>query len=512
MCRRRQNQHNEEPKTAFEFIPMAGICCLLLVAAGVSLAGPQKALSETEKATQTISDPQPLWRTLSQMNPVERQNASIEFETFDNGTAALQLQLNRAAESWNRGDVSNAMATVRSLENSGNRFALGISWKSPPAVAKINGAPLGTIGNASNPHLDGHNGTGNAFIALQDSDSSYNWRVYFSSDGGHNWVETYSWFSGVPIIDIGASVLGDYFNVIYVPWGSPRSARIRRCIASTGAGDPTFDSNGWLEIYDDSTADVIEVELASNQEGNNNRLHLFSIFSDGRLTYHYTNEEGGDGDLAWTPLDTGITNATGNLHAANNDRKEPGSPGGHLFALFRDDINLITVFRWKPNLGSDIHYIAAYHDDTLDISAFRDHVVVVHTYGHATRTGLRSWASDDAGDTWSYDYLDSGSHGDVSQPKVTLRGGGGAVIAFQRDSTGDDLVFMCTRGYSDQPWTDPFPATDVSLTIDTQMDLEALPKGGFGLVSIHSGGFPWYDQMPLIFRHGFEFGDSVDWD
>ncbi len=512
MYRHRRNQHNDKSKTAFQFTLLAGISCLLLAAAGVSLAGPQRALSETKQATKIVSEPQPQWRALSQMNPVDQQNANIEFETFDNDNPTLQLRLNEIAESWNRGDVSSAIATVRSMEDTGNRFALGISWKSPPAIAKINGAAIGTIGNASNPHLDGHNGTGNAFIALQDSDSSYRWRVYFSSDAGRNWVETYSWNSGVPIVDIGAAVVGDYFYVTYIPWGSPGSARIRRCVASTGAVDSTFGPDGWLEVYDETAADVTEVELASNQEGNNNRLHLFSILSDGRLTYHYTTEDGGDGDLAWTPLDPGVTDAAGNLHTANNDRKEPGSPGGHLFALYRNEDDHIKVFRWKPELGSDISGIAPYFESDLDISAFRDYVVIVHPYDTGTTTGLRCWTSDDAGDTWSYSFLDSGGQGDVSQPKVTLRRGGGIVVAYQQDSWGDDLVFMRTRGYSDLPWTDRVPATDVSLTIDTQMDLEALPEGGFGLVSIHSGGIPWYDQTPLIFRHGFEFGDSVDWD
>ena len=49
MYRHRRNQHNDKSKTAFQFTLLAGISCLLLAAAGVSLAGPQRALSETKQ-------------------------------------------------------------------------------------------------------------------------------------------------------------------------------------------------------------------------------------------------------------------------------------------------------------------------------------------------------------------------------------------------------------------------------------------------------------------------------
>ena len=267
--------------------------------------------------------------------------------------------MNDAAASWNRADFAKAIATVKSLEDSGNRFAFGISWKLPPAVSKINGAAIGTIGNASNPHLDAHNGT------------------------------------------------------------------------------------------------------------------------------------------------------------ANNDLHDSVSSGGFLFALYRSDADSIVVFRWKPALASDVRTIAPYFEGEFDVSAYRDHVVIVHILDTTGSTGLRYWVSHDSGDTWSYGFLDPGAPGiyDVSQPRVTLRRGVGIAVAFQRDSVhGDDLIYMRTRGYSDQPWSDPVPVTDVGLSIDTQMDLDALPNVGLGIVSIHSGGIPWYDQTPLIFRNGFEFGDSADWD
>ena len=190
----------------------------------------------------------------------------------------------------------------------------------------------------------------------------------------------------------------------------------------------------------------------------------------------------------------------------------PGSPGGFLFAVYRANDNGIDVCRFLPALAVDVRGIAPYFTDDPAISAYRDRAVIVHTYDAPPRTGLRYWFTEDAGDSWSYGFLDYGGYGDVNQPDVTLRRGGGIVVTYQRDSSPEDFLFMRTRVYGDETWSEAVQVSDVGLTVGTDIALEALPEGSLGLVSFHTGGIPWYDQTPLIFRNSFELGDTLDWD
>ena len=186
-----EDHHFNACRSRFSFFRrlFSGALCLLI---GVSVSSAQMPTLDggRDGALNGISQAQPLWRTLSDMSAAERHNAHIEFEALESGESSLQLQLNNAAAWWNRGATADAVGVVRSLEESFRAFAFGVSWKSPKLTAKVNGAALSAHGNSFNPHLDAHNGTANLLIAMQDVDSSYHWRVYFSTDGGMNWAET----------------------------------------------------------------------------------------------------------------------------------------------------------------------------------------------------------------------------------------------------------------------------------------------------------------------------------
>jgi len=308
-------------------------------------------------------------------------------------------------------------------------------------------------------------------------------------------------------------VSGDYFYVSYTYDSNPGSARLRRCLTSTGAVDYSYGDNNWVEVYNDTEANIFDLELTSNQEANNNRLYLFSILSDGRLLFDFADQDGGDGSLAWNRLSTDVTDAGSYLDVAYNDRENPSAVGGWVFAVYRTTDNKIDVFRFiNPFPGSGVTEIAPWFSGSPRISAYRSRIVVVYLSDNSPSRGVNYAFSEDTGDTWSYNILDYGDQGDVFEPVVSLKRGGGIATAYQRASAGSDFVCMRHGNYDNALVSTPEAATDIGLDLGSRMSLQALPEGGLGLVSIHSGGIPYYDRTPLIFSNGFELGDILDWD
>ncbi|RLE17175.1 MAG: hypothetical protein DRJ65_23160 [Acidobacteria bacterium] len=378
---------------------------------------------------------------------------------------------------------------------------------------KILGGAINARTGCSNLHLDAHNDSGNLFLAMLDTGGGNNLGVYFSSDHGRTWAESYSanWGSSGSWIDIGGRVVGDYYYLTYAYSGYPGSARVRRFDALTGQFDLGFGGGGaWLEVFNAGTANVVELALASNHGDADTRLYLVSILSDGSLKFFWTDQDGGDGTLGWTEIDTGITNAADHLDVSFNPHQSVNTTG-YLFASYRGTDDNIWIFR-RMSWGNDATNLAPYFGDGVHVSAFGDHVVVVYTYSNSGASAVAYKISYNSGDTWLLGLIDPGAEGDAYQPDVTLRRGGGIVVAFQRDSAGDDLVFLRSRSYSGPDWSETTAATDVAMAIESEIELQALPEGGLGLVTLHTNSIPWFDQTPLIFRSSFELGDTVGWD
>jgi len=473
--------------------------------------------SEEAMPAKGTSDAKPLWLTLSDMNPAERQNAHISFEAFDTGNIALLDRLKQAADLWNGGDTSTAVTIVRTLEDAGRSFAVGISWKAPRGPAKMNSTAVGSHGSAHNPHLDGHKASGNVFIAIEDADGGDFMRVYFSSDGGGTWAETWSAHvaGGNTILDISGVVVGDYFYVTYAVGSIPGSAWVLRIHASTGIRDMTFNTTGSIEAFDSTPNDIVELQLTSNQDDNNNRLYLFSILSNDTLALLVTDEDGGDGSLAWTPVVTGVTNAADNLDVAYNAGNETGDT--ILFAIYRVigvTTDRIHALRINTAMICNTTDLSRYYGSSdLHISAYRNEVMAVYEYSNGGTSWILYGVSFNGGGLWYEGILDNGSEGNCYQPNVTLRRGGGVVVAYQRDLVGDDLIFMLTRPYTDTYWSTPAEVvTDADLSLGTAVELQALPKGGPGVIWFSFDNYAHFDQTERIWRNSFENGDTVDWD
>jgi len=456
---------------------------------------------------------QPVWKSLEDMDAVERADVLIGLENLESGNTALQKQLDAVAQAWNSGDTDAAIASLKRLDFQAIRPALAISSKSPHFREGGDRGIIGTRTDCLNPHLVVHSATAGIFLVLQDIEtSSYHWRVYFSIDGGRSWAETFSWNATIPIVDVGAAVVDGYLYITYVTESTASSARVRRCLVSTGAGDSSYGTSGWMEVFDDSGANVVDLEMSSNQEGNDNRLYLFAIMTDGKLTLDFADEEGGNNEDDWTRLDTGVTDAVNCLDVAFNNNGIPGEAGGYLFAVYRNMANKIFVFRFKnPFPEKDTTEIAPYYADHPSISAYRRRLMVVYTADFSPFYGSAVAYSENAGDIWRARILDGGFEGNIHEPVTEIGGGNGLAAVFQRQASSDDLPMISCGNYTDQTLLLPVAASETGLTLGTRMDLAALPDGGLGLVSIHAGGVPFFDRTPMLFLNGFEIGDAEDW-
>jgi len=479
-----------------------GTAALLIMTAGSLHAG--HIVSERISTSNAVSRSTILEEIIS----LDRSEARIELESLNSSDLGFQDQLNGIARLWNRGETAAAIASLRQIEGRYADIALGISRLTPQQTGRDNA--VSAYAPSSDPNLDCDTETGNIFTAIKDGNDPYKWRVYRSVDGGRSWTESFSWNSTVPIIDIGAAVVGDYFYICYLTESHPDSVRVRRTSTATGQGDTTYF---WHEVFNDPV-NVSSIDIASNQEANNNRLYLFAINSGGELRSFYTDEEGGSNpDLPWTELNTGVSDAAGGLDLAFNDRTPAGTEGGYLFALYRTTADKINVFRFiYPFPANGTTEVGSYFRHDPRISAYRGRVVVVYTTEISSSVGAGMALSADSGATWSWEILDGAVDGDVAEPVVTLRGGGGVMIAYQRDLSGDDSSFFRAGPYDELPLSSSAAAGDTIPELGTRMDLEALPEGGPGLLSIDENGIPRFDRIPTIFLNGFELGDTLDWD
>jgi len=494
----------------------AGVVRALFLSAVLCfLIGPGLVFPETScaAASSGLIRPEALSQILSELSPDEQQLTRIGLESLESPDNTLQFVLDEASSLWNSGRIAAAVTMVKSLEDNGRRFALGLARPSGEAHEKVKGGTIGTREHYCCPYLGAHNGTGNILIAVKNTDSAYHWSIYFSTDGGANFSETYTWSSNYPIVDIGAIVVGNYFYITYVTENLPGNAKLRRCPVSDGQVDTSFGPSGWITVFDDTDANIVDLELASNQEGNNNRLYLFAIHTDGKLSYDFTDDEGGEGDTDWSRIDTGVSNAGSYLDVSYNDRSEAGTPGAYLFAVYRTTSNKVDLFQAinpYPSVASE--EIGSWSGDRPRISAYRDQVVIVWKSSASPNVGVYYTVSEDGGDTWTYGFADTGNLGNAHVPVVSLSRGTGIVIAYQRESSGDDFAFMRQSDYGIHPLSYSSAVSNVGLSLGEDMFLKELPEGGIVLLSIHPDGVLYYDRIPMIFQNGFELGDNLDWD
>ncbi len=378
----------------------------------------------------------------------------------------------------------------------------GITMAETP---EVNSRQISTADYGSNPDLDWHEGTGNLFITMPRFESEYSWHVYYSNDNGRTWSETFSSSSKFDIQHkISGIVTGDYFYVAY-PSLDEHGAIVRRFNASTGALDNGFGSN---EVFSEPGVVVKHLELASNQ---NDRLYLFSILSDGTLKFNWTDQDGGTGSAPWGEVDTGVTDASQYLDVSYVEGHSV--LGSFLVAVYRGGQGQVSVFQQSLSSNSTTLLDGNSSNTVVRVSAYGDFVVVVYDYSYGGGAdGVKYQISYDGGDSWTWGTIDDGSGGDAYQADVTLRRGGGIVVAYTRVDNGVS-VFQRTRDYpSGSAWSDPVAVTDNQRQGYKENEVENLPEGGPGIISFfNSGVIAQFDQTPMIWKNGFELGDTVGW-
>ena len=379
----------------------------------------------------------------------------------------------------------------------------GITMAGTP---EVNTSQIATADHGANPDLDWHEGTGNLFITMPRFETESSWHVYFSNDNGRNWSEKLSLSSKFEIQHkISGIVCGDYFYVTS-PSLDEHGAMIRRFNASTGALDNGFGAN---EVFSEPSVTVRHLELASNRD---DRLYLFSILSDGTLKYYWTDQDGGAGSAPWGEVDTGVTDANRYLDVSYVEGHSVF--GNFLFAVYRVGQGQVSVFQQSISSNSTTLLDGDSSKTVVRISAYGDTVVVVyeHSFGGGA-DGVKYMISYDGGDSWNWGTIDDGSAGDAFDADVTLRRGGGIVVAYTGFDNIGGNVFLRTRDYpSGSAWSDPVAVLDNQHQHYRQNEVENLPEGGPGIITFSVPGvIAQFDQTPMIWNNGFELGDTVGW-
>ena len=229
-----------------------GMDDLLQSSAGLDEPGAElNGVREADSMEASVSD-YPLWKQLAAFDATQRSNAVIQLE-LGRGVSEDDLATAATIESfWNGGQYAQAIAALQAFEESDGRLGIGIDWQVPqPIFSRGLDVRLGgTRTEAQTLCLDFDEQSGNLFSIIRwgSTTGTAVWTMNISTDDGATWSETYSWSSGVGIIDVAAAVVDDYVYVGYVAGDTfANDGRMRRCLASTGAVDSGY---GFYSIID----------------------------------------------------------------------------------------------------------------------------------------------------------------------------------------------------------------------------------------------------------------------
>jgi hypothetical protein len=465
-----------------------------------------------------------MWETLHGLSEVDRENVEIELET-DHDLPFAHVQVAAQAEAlWTTGRFDEAVAAVRSLEDAGVKFAVGMDWKVPREMDFPDWAGsdvrIGGRDGVVEADLDFDAQNGNLFAVLRypTSDTSWQWSVNLSTDGGQTWQETYTWGAGYEIKDVSAAVVDDFLYVGYVGGGGFTEARMRRVFASDGTVDSAY---GYETLFDNGVA-IDEIALVTNADDLHldNRVYYLAIQADNSLIYYW----GSDIDTTdpiWTPDPTGVTDALIGLDAT----WDASGDGHFLFVSYIGSAAAgpVMVLRHDSGVWEDIEVFPEYagvHNRT-SVSAYGDTAVVAFGDDFAEGPGISYFISYNDGDSWSPGSFRPEPGSAYYWPDVTARGGQGTAITFSEEAGEFDPVWVHYRDhYSSGPW-DAMVAqiNEVDAATANQNLIQWIPPGmgesyAFGVIYVAFDpvpGVPYFDRVPLIFADGLESGDTSVW-
>lgn len=450
-----------------------------------------------------------LWERLAALAPAQRANAAVEVELGAGAGPADRLVAAQVAEAWRAGRFDEAIAALRSFEESGGTGALGISWKEGAApasdldraVAAAGGTDvrIGARVGGRITSLDFDAGTGYLFavVCWGSETGESNWTVHRSTDEGATWSETYSWSSAVGIGDVSATVVGGYLYVGYLVGNAQSELRLRRCLIPSGALDNVY---GFHAVLDAAPATFNEICLASNADNSDNRIYCFGLQSDHALRFAY--DESSDG-TTFSQISPTVVNADFGLDATWN----PNYSVRFLFMSYAGtDGNVHVQHIGGAGWTDRVLSTASGMDHRTSISAYEDVVICAYEYDYTEGRGIHYEISYDGGDNWGPGTLAIPDGIVVSSymcPDVDARDGHGTGIVYAAEVGEPDLVYYRKRaGFAPGPWDDPEPFNDLDTSTGTRLTLSHVPVLGptcfsHGAIYFGGGGVPYFD-LPML--------------
>lgn len=443
----------------------------------------------------------PLWGRLQQIGPELRGSARIELEPGADTAPAVLAQARHIADRWNGGDYEQAIGSLRVLEESGARLALGIDWSSAtgPGGLRDGGTDirLGTRTGARGVAVDFSRQNGHIFAVVQWgslSAESY-WTVHISTDHGATWSQTYEYYSNGGIGDVDAATVGSYLYVGYIMGGAENELRMRRCTVSNGAVDATY---GYHTALTAATGTFTEVAVATNSDSFENRIYGLVISSLNTLRFVW--DVATDG-TTFTEDSPTTSNPSGGLDAAWVPHYGGSDPV--LYASYAGTDDDIHVQGYDASTWTDVPVaMGAGADKETSISAFDNNVICAYETDTPTGRGVYYQISYDAGGIWNIGTLATPDGSPVTaygNPSVDARTGRGTTIIYSAEmGEPDDIYYQCRGGYAPGPWEDrtAFDDTDVLTGTETALNPLSYEPGFFdhGAVYIGSDGIAYFDR------------------
>lgn len=421
--------------------------------------------------------PLALWERLARLDEAQRANAEIALELNGAAEAAERDAAAAVAELWNRGAYEAALSELRVLEQAGAPLAAGIAWTEPVAAGSLLMADNrigGTRDEAQAMNLDFHTVNGNVFAVVRwgSTTGTSVWTVNVSDDGGITWAETYSYNSSVGVIDVDCAVVDDYVYVAYVVGNATGEARLRRCLAGTGAIDSAY---GFHVVFDAGAEAVEEVALASNANDYDNRIYYAIIQSNDELRFAYDVGSDGTTFVEDSPIganpEFGLDMTWGNRRAACHEFAYISYSGndGDIHVLGHGEGSWID---WTVEAGTGSFRTTA-------ISAYQDAIICAFEYPYDRGTGIRYRISYDCGDGWAPGALavpDGSTVFGYFEPDVDARDGHGTAITYQAEAGEFDPMYYRTRsGFAPGAWSDPAIFNDYDVYTGSDTALVHLP-------------------------------------
>jgi len=354
--------------------------------------------------------------------------------------------------------------------------------------------------------LDFDRDTQKFFAAVRHQDRKI--ELYHSVDGGKTWVLEPGLLEN-ELVDADMVVAGDYVYVAAALVGSSNADLIRYS-AATGVVDQDYGRHTVLDV---APAAILDVALASDQDGADSEIYYAFITSDGVLRFFVDSSSDG---TTFTTFAPGISDACCGLDMTFN----PNSLDHDVFISYWDGYSTPAIHVWRSYPWVEVNYWGPETDQhTSAISAFGDQVIFCHTWRWPD--GLSVWEQRSYGDhdTWVQSPLDIPLPGEswYSGCDVTARGGRGFASAYIHDSGDFDTIYF--RRHTDPdtmaPWEARVPINehDAAAGLGYSTSLTWFPPDHYALAYVGDpGNTPYFTLIEIpVFADGFESGATSAW-